>query len=226
MFSTIFLISSKIENKNPRPSNGNVFDIQKRPSSAGIMIPVSAEEVTLSPELASLILAQQRPMNRPLKPVKMEVKPEAILPTPLLPMSSQKQIFGLNFPNFFEPQQRPPVIVTKPINSEPIQVINDRFYSPIYESKVQENAAFFQNSKLHKFFHSPHYIQNIYGKFVMDSEGDDGEMTNAMPIVDEEPLVGVASPLTKEAIWYKDYVNKKRVRNVNDMVMRDYRGRM
>lgn len=169
-------------------------------------------------------MSQQRPI-KPIKPSKMEVKPEPIIPTPLPPLSSQKQIFGLDFSNFFEPQQAPPVISTyKPINKEPTQVINDRFYSPIYESKVQENAAFFQNSKLHKFFHSPHYIQNIYGKFIVDSDDmDDNEMTNVMPVIDEEPVGGLANPLTKEAIWYKDHVNKKRVRNVNNMVLRDYR---
>lgn len=154
--------------------------------------------------------------------MKMEVKPEPILPTPMPSLSSQKQVFGLNFPNFFAPQQSPPVIATyKPINNEPVQVINDRFLSPIYEAKVQENAAFFQNSKLHKFFHSPHYIQNIYGKIFTDSDSDT-EMINVMPVIDEEPVVGLASPLTKEAMWYKDYVNKRRVRNLNNIVMRDY----
>lgn len=173
--------------------------------------------------MAALILSQKRPI-KPIQPAKVEVKPEPILPTPSL--SSQKQIFGLNFPNFFEPQQAPPAMaIYKPMNNEPIQVINDRFYSPIYESKVQENAAFFQNSKLHKFFHSPHYIQNIYGKFIADAESDN-DMSNVMPVIDEEPVVGLASPFTKEATWYKDYVNKKRVRNVSDMVMRDYRMRM
>lgn len=153
----------------------------------------------------------------------MEVKPQPILPTPLPPLSGQKQIFGINFPNFFEPQQAPPAIAThKPMN-EPIQVINDRFHSPIYESKIQENAAFFQNSKLHKFFHSPHYIQNIYGKFIEDSEIDnDDEMAYRRVVDDDEPVVGLASPFTKEAIWYKDYVNKKRVRNANNIFMRDF----
>lgn len=157
----------------------------------------------------------------------MEVKPQPqpLLPTPLPPLSSQKQIFGLNFPNFFEPQQPQPVIASDKPMSQPIQVINDRFHSPIYESKIQENAAFFQNSKLHKFFHSPQYIQNIYGKlFIADSENDnnDDEMEIAMPVTDDEPLLGLASPLTKDAMWYKDYVNKKRVRNANNIFVRDY----
>lgn len=166
-----------------------------------------------------MILSQQRPI-KPIKPTNMEVKPPSILPTPLPPLSSQKQIFGLNFPNF-EPQRAPPVIASyKPMN-EPIQVINDRFHSPIYESKTQENAAFFQNSKLHKFFHSPHYIQNIYGKFIEDVDNED-EMAHVMPVIDEEPVVGLASPFTKEAIWYKDHVNKKRVRNANSFFSRDY----
>lgn len=170
-----------------------------------------------------MILSQQRPI-KPIQPTKMEVKPQPILPTPL---SSQKQVFGLNFPNFFEPQQAPPVISSyKPMN-EPIQVINDRFHSPIYESKIQENAAFFQNSKLHKFFHSPHYIQNIYGKFITDPEIDnDDEMANVMSVIDEEPVVGLASPLSREAIWYKDYVNKKRIRNANSFFIRDYWSKM
>ncbi len=206
-----------MENKNPRPSNGNIVDNHKRPSSSA--------SSDISPELAALILSQQRPV-RPIKPnqaTKMEVKPQPILPTPLPPLSNQKQIFGLNFPNFFEPQQAPPAIGSNEAMIEPIQIINDRFYSPIYESKIQENAAFFQNSKLHKFFHSPHYIQNIYGKFVTDPEIDnDGEMTNDMVYIDEEPIAGLASPLTKEAMWYKDYVNKKRVRNANNFFMRNY----
>lgn len=182
------------------------------------MMPASPE---ISPELAALILSQKQPI-KPIQPMTMEVKPEPIIPDPMPPLSSQKQIFGLNYPNFFKPQQAPPVIATfKPTNNEPIQVINDRFLSPIYETKVQENAAFFQNSKLHKFFHSPHYIQNIYGKFITDPENDN-EMIKVMPVIDEEPVVGLASPLTKEALWYKDYVNKRRVRNLNDIAMRLY----
>lgn len=206
--------SSKIENKKPRPTGENIVDNHMRPSSS------ASQEI--SPDLAALILSQQRPV-KPIQPTKMEVKPQPILPTPLPPLSSQKQVFGFNFPNFFEPQQASPVIAShKPMN-QPVQVINDRFHSPIYESKTQENAAFFQNSKLHKFFHSPHYIQNIYGKFIMDPDNDNDDATvNEMFVTEEEPLVGFASPLTKEATWYKDYVNKKRVRSTNNIFMRDY----
>lgn len=208
-----FSCSSKIENKNPQPSSGNILENHKRPSSS-----TSPE---ISPDVAALILSQKRP----IKPTKTEteVKPETMFQNPLPSMSSQKQVFGLNFPNFFEPQRAPPAIASyEPMNA-PIQVINDRFYSPIYESKVEENAAFFQNSKLHKFFHSPHYIQNIYGKFITDSENDShDENLDVMPVIVEEPVAELANPLTKEAIWYKDYVNKKRVRNANNIFMRDY----
>lgn len=151
----------------------------------------------------------------------MEVKPQPVLPTPMSSLSQQKQVFSFSFPNFFEPQPKPPAS-HKPMN-QPIQAINDRFHSPIYESNTQENAAFFQNSKLHKFFHSPHYIQNIYGKYVMDpDEMNDDDMANEMIVVEEEPIVGMASPLTKEALWYKDHVNKKRIRSANGAFMRDY----
>lgn len=181
--------------------NANILDNHKRPSSS-----TSAE---IAPDLAALILSQQRPI-KPIQPMKME-------------LNSQKQNYDLNYPSLFEPQQAPSVIASyKPVNEEN-QVIDDRFYSPKYESKNQENIAFFQNSKLHKFFHSPHYIQNIYGKFVTDSEIDNNdELANVMPIIDEEPLFGFASPLTKEAIWYKDYVSKKRVRNTNNFFVTDY----
>lgn len=204
--------SSKIENKKPRPSNQNVLDNHKRPSSH--------ESTEISPDIVSLILSHPRPI-KPIQPTKMEVKPQQILSTP--PLSNQKQVFGFNFPNFFEPQQVSPVSI--PMN-EPIQVINDRFYSPIYESKIQENVAFFQNSKLHKFFHSPHYIQNIYGKLIANSDIDDNveitaEMTDS-PVIDGEPVVGLVSPLTKEAIWYKDYLNKKKLRNSKSIFVRDY----
>lgn len=199
--------------------SGNVVDSHHRPSSSA-----SPE---ISPDVAALILSQKRPIKpippatmppATMPPATMEVKPQPVLPTPLPSMSNQKQVFGFNFPNFFEPQQKPPAS-HKPMN-EPIQVINDRFHSPIYESKIQENAAFFQNSKLHKFFHSPQYIQNIYGKYVMDPEINDDEMANAMFVVDEEPVAGLANPLTKEAIWYKDHVNNKRVRSANNIFMR------
>lgn len=199
---------SKIENKQPRPSGENILDNHQRPSSSA-----SAE---ISPDLAALILSQKRPV-KPIPPTKMEVKPQPVLPSPMPSLSNQKQVFGFNFPNFFEP----PAPANKPMN-QPIQVINDRFHSPIYESKTQENAAFFQNSKLHKFFHSPQYIQNIYGKYVTDPEMIDDQMANEMIVVDEEPIVELASPLTKEAIWYKDHVNNKRVRSANRVFMRDY----
>ncbi|XP_037044946.1 uncharacterized protein LOC119080638 [Bradysia coprophila] len=201
---------SKIINKNPRPmTSENILDNHQRPSS-------SAE---ISPDVAAMILSQKRPI-KPIQPTKMEVKPQPVLPTPQPSLSNHKNVFGFNFPNFFEPQSNPPAS-SKPMN-QPIQTINDRFHSPIYESKTQENAAFFQNSKLHKFFHSPHYIQNIYGKYVMNPEINDDQMVDDMFVTDEEPIVGMASPLTKEAIWYKDHVNNKRVRNANSVFMRDY----
>lgn len=208
-----FVFSSSIENKKPRPASESILDNHKRPSSS------SAE---ISPDLAAQILSQQRPI-KPVTPAKMEVMPQPILPTPLPPLSGQKQVFGINFPNFFEPQQMPPATPSHKPMIEPVQVVNDRFHSPVYESKIQENAAFFQNSKLHKFFHSPQYIQNIYGKFVMNPEThDDGEIVDEMFATDEEPIVGLASPFTKESLWYKDHVNKKRVRNTNGFFMGDY----
>lgn len=183
----------------------NVLDPHMRPSSS------ASEEI--SPDVAAVILSQKKPI-KPVEPTKMEVMPQPVLPTPL--PSNQKQVFGFNFPNFFEPEQKPPAS-NEPMN-QPIQVLNDRFHSPVYESKTQENAAFFQNSKLHTFFHSPHYVQNIYGKYVMDPESDDN-MVNDSFVVEEEPLVGLASPLTKEATWYKDQVNN-RVRKARKFLLR------
>lgn len=49
-------------------------------------------------------------------------------------------------------------------------------------------AAFFQNSKLNQFFSSPFYLQNIHEY--------SGEVAQSPP-----------SPLTREATWYKDYLN-------------------
>lgn len=84
----------------------------------------------------------------------------------------------------------------------PPDMLNDRFLSPQFASRLQENSAFFQNSKLDKFFTSPYYLQNIYGKLTRD-------MPNS---VSNAAMNGPANPLSKEAAWYKDYVNKKRFR--------------
>lgn len=62
-----------------------------------------------------------------------------------------------------------------------------------------ENAAFLQNSKLHSFFSSPYYIENIHSKFV-----DEDETEEQLPVLS-------ANPLTKEAIWYKEFLNRKRL---------------
>lgn len=66
-----------------------------------------------------------------------------------------------------------------------------------------ENAAFVQNSKLHSFFSSPYYIENIHSKYV-----DEDETEAQLPVA----LSSIpANPLTKEAIWYKEFLNKKRL---------------
>lgn len=65
------------------------------------------------------------------------------------------------------------------------------------------NAAFLQNSKLHSFFSSPYYIENIHSKFV-----DEDEIEAQLPVVISSIP---ANPLTKEAIWYKKFLNRKRI---------------
>lgn len=65
------------------------------------------------------------------------------------------------------------------------------------------NAAFLQNSKLHSFFSSPYYIENIHSKFV-DEDETEAELPVLMSSIP-------ANPLTKEAIWYKEFLNRKRL---------------
>lgn len=65
------------------------------------------------------------------------------------------------------------------------------------------NAAFVQNSKLHSFFSSPYYIENIYAKLV-----DEDEIEAQLPVLLSSPP---SNPLTKEAMWYKEFLNRKRL---------------
>lgn len=71
------------------------------------------------------------------------------------------------------------------------------------KSENNNNAAFPINSKLNEFFSSDFYLQNIH-------DSNYGEETT-----DSIPLLGAANPLSKEAEWYKDFVNNNN--NNNDL---------
>lgn len=73
--------------------------------------------------------------------------------------------------------------------------------------KSENNAAFPINSKLSEFFSSDFYLENVFGNEEMIND-DTNEHA-----VDEDAFLHPANPLSKEAEWYKDYINGK-----NDML--------
>lgn len=100
--------------------------------------------------------------------------------------------------------QKNPIIaaqITGPITSS---LTNNRFYSPIFD---EENAFFNQNSKLNNFFTSPYYFNNIQGdnNELKHYYNDDDDTID----VQDSVLPEFGSPLTKEADWYRQYINSK-----------------
>lgn len=103
------------------------------------------------------------------------------------------------------PPPPPPPTTPIPLPSQAPIFINDRFFSPIqqhqpqqqgqqqplFEQQMNENggAAFFQNSKLHKFFSSPYYIENIHPAAV-----------NGPGIVDVDP---------HNSVWYNEDLRRR-----------------
>lgn len=80
---------------------------------------------------------------------------------------------------------------------------------PVYGDD-ELNGFILHNSKLNNFFMSPYYFDNIRTEHAdlkqnLNVNDDDYDTID----VHDSVLPGLSSPLTKESIWYKEYINTK-----------------